>query len=251
MTRYRTIDLARMVKIHPNTVRFYEEIGFISTAPRSSSGYRLFDDRHLYQIKICRCIYDCGWLGREIRAASLSIIRAMREWDIPRAIEATQIYRDKINSEYQTARKTAQILQRWANRKTSRLSRNKYSHKQAAILLGVTPEVLRNWERNKLIQIPRTGKNQTRVYSDREIERLRIIYMLRQSKYSISAIYASLNQYDRGITQGMVEALNAPGNPEDRSWVWVGDCWLKALKNNIKGALKVQALLEEIKNISF
>ncbi len=74
MTTYRTTDLARFVGVHPNTVRFYERFGFISPAPRAANGYRVFGERHLYQLRIYRCVFDYGWLGRGLRAASVEVI---------------------------------------------------------------------------------------------------------------------------------------------------------------------------------
>ena len=42
----RTSDVAKAVDVHPNTVRLYEEWGFLPSVPRSPSGYRLFTDYH-------------------------------------------------------------------------------------------------------------------------------------------------------------------------------------------------------------
>lgn len=40
----RTSDIAKAVGVHPNTVRLYEEWGFLPPIPRNLSGYRLFTD---------------------------------------------------------------------------------------------------------------------------------------------------------------------------------------------------------------
>ncbi|MBL7200262.1 MAG: MerR family DNA-binding transcriptional regulator [Anaerolineae bacterium] len=40
----RTSDIARAVGAHPNTVRLYEEWGFLPPIPRSPAGYRMYTE---------------------------------------------------------------------------------------------------------------------------------------------------------------------------------------------------------------
>ena len=57
MTKSRTLrasDIAKAVGVHPNTVRLYEEWGFLPPVPRSPSGYRLFTAAHLDQMRLAR-----------------------------------------------------------------------------------------------------------------------------------------------------------------------------------------------------
>src|SRR6266566_4912008 len=60
---------------------------------------------------------------------------------------------------------------------------------QVAHLLGVTIDILRNWDRNGLINVPRDPSNGYRRYGAQEISRLRVIRMLSRSGYSLSQIY--------------------------------------------------------------
>ena len=48
----KTSDIAKIVGVHVNTVRLYEDKGFLSPVPRSKSGYRLFTPLHLEQMRI-------------------------------------------------------------------------------------------------------------------------------------------------------------------------------------------------------
>ncbi|MGO0862212.1 MerR family DNA-binding transcriptional regulator, partial [Clostridioides difficile] len=43
MKKYKPIELARMFNLHPNSIRFYEEIGYISKAKRKANNYREFE----------------------------------------------------------------------------------------------------------------------------------------------------------------------------------------------------------------
>lgn len=47
MKQYKTIDVARMIGIHVNTVRLYEKCGFISKPERLPNGYRVFTELHV------------------------------------------------------------------------------------------------------------------------------------------------------------------------------------------------------------
>lgn len=124
-----------------------------------------------------------------------------------------------------------------------------YTRKEVAHLLGVTPEALRNWDRNGLIDVPRIGVNNKRLYGNKEIERLRIIYMLRQAKFSVSAILQSLKQYDDGEENinEVISTLNSPECEEYQSWLSVGDRWIIGLEHALQGAKRIWLLLEEIK----
>ncbi|SCZ03106.1 MerR family transcriptional regulator [Alkaliphilus peptidifermentans] len=247
MPQYKTIDLARQGNIHPNTVRLYEKMGFLSPVPRGENGYRIYNERHLCQIKIIRCIFDYGWLGREIRAASLKVIELVATWDLDNAIEFTHLYLQMINKDYLSAMETANILEKWTHKDEIHSTGKIHTRKETAQLIGVTEETLRNWDRNGLIKVPRVGSNNSRAYSVSQIERLRIIYMLRQAKYSISSILQSLNQYDKGNIEEVINSLNTPKYEEYQSWVCVGDRWIKGLEDATKGAEEILFLIQEAK----
>ncbi|WP_157793942.1 MerR family transcriptional regulator [Paenibacillus donghaensis] len=90
------------------------------------------------------------------------------------ALAYAKAHQHLVEKEYAAVLETAVQLKNWTERTPLPATGASYTHKEAARLLGVTPEVLRNWERNGLIGIPR-GHNQSRIYGDEEITRLRII----------------------------------------------------------------------------
>lgn len=240
---YKTSDIARKTNIHSNTVRFYERIGFILPAPRGDNGYRLFDQRHLYQVMVLRCIFLDEWPGKNIRKASFKIIQAMKSWELKAAREYTKEYIQIIEIEYEKAKKANEILKKWASHSRLEESREVYSRIEAAVIIGTTPEALRNWERNELIEVPRIGKNQKRIYRGKEIERLRVIYMLRQARYSMSAIHKCLRKFDAGYNEEALEALH---NPKEEDIVWTGDHLLYVLQKTEKKAEEILKILDEI-----
>lgn len=54
MNQYKTIDIARMIGIHVNTVRLYEKCGLISKPERLHNGYWVFTDLHLEQLELLK-----------------------------------------------------------------------------------------------------------------------------------------------------------------------------------------------------
>ncbi|MEN1761528.1 MerR family transcriptional regulator [Anoxynatronum sibiricum] len=288
---YRTSDIASMAHIHPNTVRFYERLGLISPVPRSANGYRIFDDRHLVQVNVLRCIYLDEWPGEAIRKASLHIVEALKVWDLAAARRHAQSYQSTIAAEAEKARQAIEILSQWAAHtailsESGRASgdpstaptalaaddpltspettgetlrkiisprqvlcprdvknpRDVLNRREAATLIGVTPEALRNWERNDLIQVPRSGQHQTRFYGQREIQRLQVIYLLRQARFSMSAIHRCLSKLDAGHPE---EALNALKLPHAEA-VWTGDRWLAVLEMFAAKADEIDDLLRSL-----
>ena len=51
MNRYRTSEIAKIIGIHPNTVRLYEELELIPKPDRMPNGYRVFTDLHIEQFR--------------------------------------------------------------------------------------------------------------------------------------------------------------------------------------------------------
>lgn len=242
---FKTTELARELKVHPNTIRFYENCGLISQAPRAENGYRMFNVRHLYQLKICRCVFGSEWTGRAIRSSAFKVLEAMHEWDLKNAMKCADEHLKLVEREYSKALETAVILKQWAKNRISPGSGKQYNRKETAALIGITPEVLRNWERNGLISVPRSGIGNVRHYGDREIARLRVIYMLRQTNYSISAIHRSLALHDHGNSAGAVLLLNQPGQDEEITYSSAGDHWIDSLVSTSEFARKMIRIIEE------
>ena len=241
---YKISDIANKTKIHPNTVRFYERIGLISAAPRAENRYRIFDDHHMYQVMILRCIFLDDWPGKNIRKASYKIINAMKLWDLKTARRCTEEYIKILETEFQKAIEVVGILKKWGEVVTQDSGKT-FKRKEVAVIIGTTPEALRNWERNGLIEIPRISKNKERIYGEKEIQRLKIIYMLRQSKYSMSAIFRYLNKIDNGFNE---QALSELHNPHEEDIVWTGDQWHNVLQKTILKAKEILKIIDEIES---
>jgi DNA-binding transcriptional MerR regulator len=89
MTRryLRTSDIAKAIGAHPNTVRLYEEWGFLPQVPRAPNGYRQYTEAHLDQTRLARLALHGGWPGRNIRQSALALVRRAASGDLGGALE--------------------------------------------------------------------------------------------------------------------------------------------------------------------
>jgi MerR family mercuric resistance operon transcriptional regulator len=60
-------ELARQVGLNIESVRFYEREGLLPSPPRSASGYRCYERRHLETLRFIKRSQALGFSLREIR----------------------------------------------------------------------------------------------------------------------------------------------------------------------------------------
>jgi DNA-binding transcriptional MerR regulator len=223
----RTSEIAQAVGAHPNTVRLYEQWGFLPPVPRSSSGYRQFTQAHLDQMRLARLALHGGWPGRNIRVSALALVRQAASGDLGGALETAYRHLALVQAERAQAEAAASLLERWAHGAAADAIAKSLRINEAAWLLDVTIDVLRNWERNGLIRVPRDPRNGYRLYGAAEMSRLRVIRMLSRSGYSTMAILRMLLTLDRGHKKDLRRVLNKPRPDED---VYsAADQWLSTL----------------------
>lgn len=83
---YYTSEIADAVGVHPNTVRLYETWEFLPTIPRSASGYRLFKEAHLDQMRLARTALEGPWPGTSIKEAAVAMVRQAAAGDLGGAL---------------------------------------------------------------------------------------------------------------------------------------------------------------------
>lgn len=152
MSYLRTSDLAKAVGFHPNTVRRYVDRGILPPVERSPSGYRRFTQRHLDCLRVARQVYGNQYPGKAIYQSGIRIISATVSGDLGVARELAHSHLALVQAERRQADIAADLLEHWAAEATiSPLSIGQVAH-----LLGVTIDILRNWDRNGLIDVPRS-----------------------------------------------------------------------------------------------
>ena len=154
MNTYTTTDVAKIIGIHPNTVRMYEEWGLIPLAERKSNGYRVFTDFHIEQLKLARLAFQIEVLQNGLRKKAVEIIKLSANREFDQALLLAEEYRSQIQREQRNAEESIviakQILSGHAAEQTLFLKR-----KEVSDYLDIPMDTLRNWERNGLLQVER------------------------------------------------------------------------------------------------
>jgi DNA-binding transcriptional MerR regulator len=244
-TKYlRTSDLARAVGIHPNTVRLYVDWGLIPPVERSPTGYRLFTRRHLDCLRLARMIYAAQYPGRGFRALGNKIIQRAVADDWASALEKAHEHLIAVSVELKHANQAADLLEHWAQKMAdSNSDEEPLGIGEVSKLLGVSLDIIRNWERNGLISVPRNSYNNYRLFGKKEIERMQIIRMLSRAGYSHMAILRMFIELDAGNTRNLKSVLDTPCPDEDI--FTAADQWLTTLHGQEKLAQQVIRLIEE------
>jgi len=239
-----TSELAKAVGIHPNTVRRYEEWKRIPPVERTPSGYRRFTQRHLDCLRVAHLVYFGYYPGKAIRKSGDQIVILLAGGDLGGSLELAYQHLALIRSERVQADTAASLLERWAQGATADATSKPLQIGQVAEYLGVSIDILRNWERSGLIDVPRNPANGYRLYGQHEISRLRVIRMLSRSGYSLMAILRMLVQLDRGETSNLRQALDTPR--EDENIYMAADRWISTLNDQEQRALQIITIVEEM-----
>jgi DNA-binding transcriptional MerR regulator len=246
----RTSDIAKAVGVHPNTVRLYEEWGFLPPIARGPSRYRMFTEDHLDQMRLARTILGDPWPGRYLRRSAVALVRQAAAGDLGGALERANDHLAFVQAERAQAEAAAEFLERWAQGVVADPSAERLRIGQAAQVLAVTTDTLRSWERNGLIQVPRDLSNGYRVYGAAEIGRLRVVRMLRRAGYSIMAILRMLLRFDQGQTGDLRQVLDTPRPDEDA--IYAADRWLSTLATHEDRTrdviIQLEAMMRKRKN---
>ena len=201
MKQYKTIDVARRIGIHVNTVRLYEKCALIPKPERLPNGYRVFTDLHIEQFKLARAALRVEVLQNGLRKQAVTIIK----------VSAAGNY------------------------------------EEAADFLGVTIDTLRNWELNGLFTIKRR-ENGYRVYSEKDIQRLKIIRSLRCANYSLAAILRMLRAVGDDPAANIRTVIDTPN--EDDDIMKACDKLLTSLSEARKNAVYVAGQIEKMQEMT-
>ncbi len=225
----RTTDIARELGVHVNTIRLYEEWGFLPPIPRGSNGYRLYTPLHLEQARLAHMAARWPYLVDD-KAMLVQLVKSAANDDLGMAMELAYLYLAHVRVERTLAEAAVEFLERWAAGHLMDSSRQKMHIQQAAQHLNVTVDMLRNWERNGLISVPRDPENGYRLYGSTEFGRLRVIRTLVRSGYSLMAVLQMMRQFDAGKTENLRDALSVPrSDSADEHIEVVADRWLTSL----------------------
>ncbi len=240
---YTTSQIARISGVHPNTVRMYEKAGLIPKAIRKPNGYRIFTDIHIDQFRLARTAFRIEVLQKGLRKNIIEVVKLSAGAQYDRAIGLTNLYIKTVREEIANAKESAEIagiLLSHSQENTVFLKR-----KEASDSLGITMDTLRNWEMNGLLKVRRRA-NGYRVYSDEDMQKLKVIRSLRCANYSLSAILRMINALSEYRNIDIEQVLNTPAISEDI--VSVCDKLIISLHSAEKHAEQILSMLHDMKN---
>lgn len=246
MKEYSTSEIAKEFNIHPNTVRFYEEITFLPKIPRKENGYRRYNQVHYEQLKLIKIGLKNELLQNGLRKKVINIIKVSAKEEYDNAFKLSKEYLESLNKEEKNAKEAIKIVENDIL-KAEIKSTKTYSRKQVADYLNLTIDTLRNWELNGLLTVKRK-KNGYRVYNEDDIKKLKVIKSLRCANYSLSAILRLLKKLEENKNTQIQEILNNPKKDEDI--VSACDKLLHSLKIAKIDCIKIMKQIKIMKKIN-
>lgn len=213
MNIYKTSEVAAIIGIHPNTVRLYEKLKLIPEPKRLSNGYRVFTEFHIKQCKMIRLAFQIEVLQNGLRKKIVQMIMVSATGDFDTAIILTQDYLKQLKRERQNAEEAIEIVKQILSGGIGENSQS-FKRKEVSEFLNISMDTLRNWEMNGLLTVKRKD-NGYRVYTDEDIQRLKIIRTLRCANYSLEAILRLLQQLSQNPDTDIRTALNTPKQTDD------------------------------------
>ena len=244
MNTYKTSEVAKMIGIHPNTVRFYEEWGLIPQAKRKTNGYRVFTDFHIEQLRLARIAFQIEILQNGLRKKIVETVKVSANGDFDKALALANEYLVQIYQEQKNAEEAIGIVKQLLSGKPTRDERY-LKRKEVSETLNITMDTLRNWELNGLLSVKRK-KNGYRVYTDHDIRRLKIIRSLRCANYSLEAILRMLNELSMNPQVNLKKVLNTP--KDDTDIISACDKLIVSLQEAERNAEKIIEILHNMKS---
>lgn len=241
---YSTSEIAKIIGIHPNTVRLYEDIEFITKPKRKSNGYRIFTDLHIDQFRIARLALEVEVLQNGLRKQAINIIKMSARCDFDKALELTFAYLENITAERHNAEEAISIVEHILLGDSTYEDNCRLTRKEAADYLNITIDTLRNWELNGLFKAKRK-ENGYRMYNSSDISTLKIIKSLRCANYSLASILRMLSVLSDNPQANIRTAIDTSNSEE--GIITACDHLLTSLEHATSNANEIVSLLEEMK----
>ena len=236
---YKIGSLSRLTGVKAGTIRFYEQCGFLEPARRLPNGYRIFCKRHIYQVRVCRLVFG-GFVNKRLRKISRDVLQASRDWNLEAYRQAADRYLQAVEEDIERTKIAVRIVGDRLQETGEELYA--YTKKQAAGLVGVTAEAVRNWERSGLFR--QRKPYEKRLYSPQELNRMYVIRLLLDNGYSMMAVRSFFEEYDGGDRELAMGRLMEPG--ENENLIYRADRYMETLLRAQEKARHLCAMAEEM-----
>lgn len=105
MNTYRTSEVAKIIGLHPNTIRKYEEWALIPQPQRLPNGYRVYTDFHVDLIKLSRKAFQIELLHSNLRKTMIEMVKAAAKKEFFEAHHQLLCYQQIIDEELKKHKK--------------------------------------------------------------------------------------------------------------------------------------------------
>lgn len=203
---WRPIDLARAVGVSAQTVRTYEQVGFLPPAARTATGYRRYETRHMRALQVARLmITGYGW------RPALRIMQYAHEGEVAAAVAAVDACHAGLD---QARHKTVATLTALRSAITPSTDEDGRAYQTELPLrisavarrVGVRASTVRFWEKHDLVQPRRESASGYRLYDAVEVRRVQVIALLRHGGYDFDAIRPVLAELATGRPEQVAHA---------------------------------------------
>jgi DNA-binding transcriptional MerR regulator len=187
--RLRPIDLARATGVSTQTVRMYEQYGFLPSAERSATGYRRYTSRHLQAMCVARlAVSGFGWEQARRIMSCLHTGQGGRALSLVDACHA-DLYAQRTESE-RIVDALVSITQGPQFTHQAQTGRNFHilGIGEAARKVGVRTSTLRYWEAQGVLRPARDPRTGRRTFGEAELARVELVALLRRAGYGLAAV---------------------------------------------------------------
>lgn len=244
---YSISEVSKMICMHPNTIRLYETNQYISSVTRKENKYRMYEVKHIEQLRLVQIAFSHRVLSKKIMDKIKDILLDSGKEEYDNAIENCMICKRYIEEEQQRIRYVVKeshrlLLESCEEEKETRVVKRK----EAAKELGVSTDVLRNWERNGLVELQK-DKYGCNIYTKNNMCLLKAVKLLRSVGFSIMSIINMREFYQGGDEKELRRVLEVTVSEDE---IYFTD-HLISLLNNLKEMLPdMIRKINEIKQVS-
>jgi DNA-binding transcriptional MerR regulator len=202
----RPIDLARLAGVSTQQVRNYVEAGILPPAPRTASGYRTFDERHRQALLTYRALAKGhGW------EAARQVMLAVHAGDVPAALALVDAGHADLHEQRRSLDAAGEALQAMAGQDLdgAAIPRTGLLIGEVAGHLRIRTSALRVWEAAGLLTPQRERGTGYRRYGPTDVRDARMINLLRQGHYPLTAIRPILDDLRQAGSTGALRAAIA------------------------------------------
>lgn len=204
-------DLAKASGLSVQSIRNYEQWGFLPTAQRSETGYRRYEQRHLRALHVSRVMIRAYEWER-----SRNIMTCVHQGNLTSPLATMDAFHAKLHQERQEVERSLEILRTTSEAFDMSMTEGRElttSHRkhlfrigEVAQHMGVRVSAVRFWEEQGLLKPIRDRESRFRLYDEEQIRNLHVVVLLRKAGYNFEAIREVLKQLAIGSPEQVLAA---------------------------------------------